>query len=55
MSEYSPAETQMILCMTRRMECTPSNCLNCGWLKDETKTVLQKDQQEWQSLKPVKE
>jgi hypothetical protein len=47
MSEYSPAETKMILCMTRERTCTPDKCLKCGWLKDETKAWLKEEQDKW--------
>ncbi len=40
-SNYSPAETQMIMCITRGKECTPERCLRCGWLRDEIKEKLE--------------
>ncbi len=46
-SEYSPAETHMIMCITRERECTPERCLKCGWLRDEVRERLNKDQAEW--------
>jgi len=46
-SAYSPAETQMIMCMTRERECTPERCLKCGWLRDEVKERLNNDQAEY--------
>ncbi len=46
-SEYSPAETQMIMCITRERECTPENCLKCGWLREEVHEGLIKRQAEW--------
>ena len=48
-SEYSPAETQMIMCITRERECTPERCLRCGWLRDEIKESLNKGQALWQA------
>ncbi len=50
-SEYSPAETQMIMCITRERVCTPERCLICGWLRDEVRETLQKDQSEWEGAK----
>ena len=47
-SEYSPSETQMIMCITRGKECTPERCLKCGWLRDDTKESLRKEQALWQ-------
>jgi len=47
-SEYSPAETQMIMCMTRERDCTPSKCLKCGWLRDEVMDQLKKLQAKWE-------
>ena len=47
-SEYSPAETQMIMCVTREMRCTPERCLKCGWLRDEVRERLCNDQALWQ-------
>ena len=35
-------ESFMIMCMTRRTDCTPEKCLTCGWLRDETKEWLNK-------------
>ena len=50
-SEYSPSETQMIMCITRGKECTPERCLKCGWLRDDTRESLRKEQALWQVLK----
>jgi len=47
-SESSPAETQMIMCITREIECTPERCLKCGWLRDEVKESLNEEQALWQ-------
>jgi len=47
-SDYSPAETQMIMCITRERVCTPERCLKCGWLRDETKESLNKEQAKWE-------
>ncbi len=48
-SEYSPTETQMIMCITRDRECTPEKCLICGWLRDEVSESLHKRQAEWET------
>jgi hypothetical protein len=34
-SEYTYAEANMIMCITRERECTPERCKHCGWLLDE--------------------
>ncbi len=47
-SKYSPARAQMIMCPTRRMDCTPNMCLKCGWLREETRESLNKEQELWQ-------
>ncbi|KKK55752.1 hypothetical protein LCGC14_3071380 [marine sediment metagenome] len=46
-SDYSPAQTQMILCLTRGHECRWEDCLKCGYLRDEVKEKLNADQAEW--------
>ena len=46
-SDYSPAETQMIMCITRERVCTPERCLKCGWLRDEVRERLNKDQEQF--------
>ena len=46
-SEYSPADTKMIMCITRERECTPARCCKCGWLRDEVRERLCVDQAEW--------
>jgi len=48
MKDYSPAETQMIICMTRSIGCTPQQCLKCGWLRDDTIERLDKDEAEYE-------
>jgi hypothetical protein len=51
-SEYSPAESQMIMCITRERTCYPELCLRCGWLRDDVKERLNKDQAEWLKENP---
>jgi len=51
MSDYSPAESKMIMCITRERDCTPEKCLKCGWLRDEVRENLNKWQKEWESNK----
>ena len=46
-SNYSPAEAQMIMCITRERVCTPERCLKCGWLRNETRERLNKDQEQF--------
>ncbi|KKM70806.1 hypothetical protein LCGC14_1437010 [marine sediment metagenome] len=46
-SEYSPAQTQMIMCMTRGHECRWEDCLKCGYLRDEVMKKLHERQAEW--------
>lgn len=41
-SEYSVAESFMIMCITRGRDCTPGKCLKCGWLRDEVRESLNK-------------
>jgi len=45
--EYSPAERNMIVCMTRERTCTPEKCLKCGWLRKDNKKYLNKLQEEY--------
>ena len=45
--DYSPAESHMIMCITRSRDCTPEQCLMCGWLRDEVKEKLNARQVEW--------
>ena len=49
-SMYSPAERNMILCMTRSRECTPEKCLtpNSCWQREEVRQELVKLQKEWE-------
>jgi hypothetical protein len=49
-SEYSPAETNMIMCMTREMKCSPEKCLtpNSCWMREESRLELIKLQKEWE-------
>ena len=49
MSEYSPAETTMILCMTRSFDCTPEKCLkpHSCWMRDDVRENLIKRQAKW--------
>jgi S-ribosylhomocysteine lyase LuxS involved in autoinducer biosynthesis len=51
MGEYSPAETKMIICLTRERDCTPTRCLKCGWCRKEDLENLNKWQKEWESHK----
>lgn len=48
-SDYTKAETQMILCMTRERFCTPDKCKKCGWLSDKERQDLQEhgDEPQW--------
>lgn len=46
-SEYSPAETQMIMCITRGRDCTPERCLKCAYLRDEVREKLRNNQAQW--------
>ena len=48
--EYSPAETQMIMCITRERGCYPKRCLKCGWLRDEVKESLCNNQAQWEVI-----
>jgi hypothetical protein len=50
-SLYSPAERNMILCMTRERACTPEICLkpNACWMKEEERDLLIKEQKEWEA------
>lgn len=41
-SNYTYAEKNMILCMTRERTCTPEQCKTCGWENNETKEFLKK-------------
>ena len=50
-STYSPVETHMIICITRSRDCTPEMCLKCGWLRNEVRQELQKEQAEWEASK----
>ena len=47
-SKYSPAETKMIMCITRETNCTPSSCLKCGWLRDEVREELVRAQAQYE-------
>ena len=51
-SEYSPAESQMIMCIARERTCTPQRCLDgpC-WLGDEVRESLNVLQAEWDKEK----
>lgn len=51
-SEYSPAETKMIMCITRERNCTPDKCLKCGWLRDDVREKLIKAQSHYEAVKP---
>ncbi len=46
--DYSPAESNMIMCITRERDCTPEKCLKgpC-WLRDEVREKLNTAQVEW--------
>lgn len=46
-SDYSPSESQMIMCITRERDCTPEQCLKCGWLRDEIRESINASQVEW--------
>jgi len=55
MSYYSPAETFMIICMTRERTCQPRDCLKCGWVLEETREALIKRQEEWEKARKEEE
>ncbi len=46
-SDYSPAQTQKIMCITRGRECTSEKCLKCGWLQEVVRKSLNERQAEW--------
>lgn len=50
-SDYSPAESHMIMCITRERACIPEQCLRCGWLRDETRKRLNAAQAEWDRIR----
>ena len=39
-SEYTEAEAFMIMCITRSMECSPSKCKRCGWLRSDVRESI---------------
>ena len=38
------AERFMIVCITRRRDCQVGDCKNCGWLRDEQKQMLYREE-----------
>jgi hypothetical protein len=49
-SQYTKAETELIMCMTRSRECTAETCKKCGWLSEETRLYLKEhgDEPQWE-------
>ena len=41
-SSYSPEETILIMCITRERACKVGDCINCGWIRDETRDKWKK-------------